>query len=146
MIFQGELSRLWPEEYFVVVLTRPKVKHLLLILGVLWVVLVEQSSLFAAVAGQVYDVQVERLPFGSFEDRFRFEPGGIFVSRRGGLGSWRELDLVIFSLWTCSYGDGVTFTTFSGIEYRDTLSGVGSNNSGSVFLLNGNSTADLVPE
>jgi len=91
----------------------------------------------AGVRGKSYAVSVEQIPVGTFEDTYEFRSNGRFVSERGGIGTWKELNLIVFSLWSCSFTDGVTHITLSGVQFGSRLSAVGSNQSGNTYQLTG---------
>ncbi|MBI1347020.1 hypothetical protein GC163_12100 [bacterium] len=95
----------------------------------------------AAVRGNSYDVIVEEVPTGTFDDVYTFRTGGGFVSDRGGVGTWKELNLIVFSVWTSTFTDGRTYITLTGVQVGSSLNGVGSNQNGHTFTVTGTKVA-----
>lgn len=95
------------------------------------------SETWANVRGKSYDVSVNQIPVGTFDDTYRFGKNGGFLSDQGGIGSWAELNLIVFSIWTCTFTDGVTHVTLSGIQFGSSLNAVGSNQAGNTYIISG---------
>jgi hypothetical protein len=75
--------------------------------------------------------------FRFFFDKYVFKSDGNFISYRGGLGNWTYGDYVVVSIWSSQFTDGVTNVTLGGLLVGPTLYGIGRNDDGDCFLING---------
>jgi hypothetical protein len=91
----------------------------------------------AGVKDKTYNVTVVKNLVREFDDFYSFQSGGDFAALRGGHGTWNQVNLLVFSVWTAEFGTGFTRVNFIGVQVGPSLTGFGSNQKGDIFQTQG---------
>uniref|UniRef100_A0A7C2PAV1 Uncharacterized protein n=1 Tax=Schlesneria paludicola TaxID=360056 RepID=A0A7C2PAV1_9PLAN len=88
----------------------------------------------AGVKGKTYNVTVTKNLAREFTDFYSFQSDGKFISARGGIGSWSQTNLLLFSIWTCDFQASPTIkVSFIGVQVGPSIKAFGSNDEADIF-------------
>lgn len=112
----------------------------LVVLGTLTGVGFSPAEAEASVKGKTYNVSVTKNATRNFDDFYNFQSDGKFISVRGGVGTWSQINLLVFSVWAADFqaGGGSIRVSFVGIQVGSQITAVGNNTDGDVFRATGN--------
>jgi hypothetical protein len=106
----------------------------LIIASSLFTIGLSPRAVEASVKGKTYNVTVTKNVSRDFDDFYNFQSDGTFISLRGGLGVWRQTNLVLFSIWNADFRAGAAIrVSFVGVQIGSQIAGYGSNTDGDVF-------------
>jgi hypothetical protein len=92
------------------------------------------STAEAGLVGKTYNVTVTKNFVREFDDFYAFQPSGVFVSLRGGVGEWEQTNLLVLTIWWANFdaGDSIRID-FMGVQMGSQIVGFGSNQEGDFF-------------
>lgn len=87
----------------------------------------------AAVEGNAYEVTIISSFDAILDDVFQFELGGEFITSEG-VGTWKEIDLIVLSVWQADRTVGELETSYRGLQFASLIFGTGYHSTGNTFV------------
>ncbi len=83
----------------------------------------------ASVEGNAYEVTIISSFDTILDDVFQFEAGGAFLTLDG-TGTWKEVDLIVLSVWEADFTVNETATSYRGLQFASFVFGTGLDTDG----------------